>query len=120
MVSGQVQVNHQEVKDTAGTAGDKASDAETIQSKITSAQVPGNAWGLVGLITVSAYDELLGALNDHMKNMSSGIQNLSDTLKSIADNYKQNEEAINDSFKDIEKELGDAPKPPTPSAGGEA
>lgn len=118
MVSGQVQVSPQEVTATASKTGDKAGEAETIQQKIASAQVPGNSWGLVGLITVGAYSELLGALNDHMNTMSQGIQNLAGTIKSIADNYQQNEDEVSEKFADIDKDLGVTAVPPAP-AGGE-
>jgi hypothetical protein len=48
-----------------------------------------------------------------MNQMSQGIQTLADTIKQIADNYKQNEDAVSDSFKDIEKQIDEAPTPPT-------
>lgn len=118
MVSGQVQVSHEEVSDAGGKTADKASDADTIKAKVQSAQVEDGSWGLVGKITEGSYKDLLSQLNDHMSKMSDGIQNLADTIKKIADNYKQNEDAISDSFKDIEKEVGEAPKPPTAHAEG--
>jgi uncharacterized protein YukE len=118
VVSGQVQVNHQEVSDAGSKTADKSGEAESIRAKIASAQVEDGSWGLVGKITEGSYKDLLSQLNDHMSKMSDGIQNLADTIKKIADNYKQNEDAISDSFKDIEKEVGEAPKPPTAHAEG--
>lgn len=118
MVSGQVQVNHQEVSDAGSKTADKSSDADTIKAKIADAQVADGSWGLVGKITEGSYKDLLSQLNDHMNQMSEGIQNLADTIKQIATNYKENEDAISDSFKDIENEVGEAPKPPTPHAEG--
>jgi uncharacterized protein YukE len=106
MVSGHYQVNARELTDTASKTGDTATDAQTIQQKIAAAQVPGNAWGLVGLITVGAYNELLGALNDHTQHMATGIQKLSDTIKAIGENYQRNEDDIAEKFSDIEKDLG--------------
>lgn len=113
-MSGRVRVSPQEVGSVASRTGDTAGQAQTIQQKISSAQVPGNAWGLVGLVTVGAYNELLGALNDHMNKMSQGIQNLAGTIKTIADNYKENEDTVAEKFADIDKELGQT----APPAGG--
>jgi uncharacterized protein YukE len=113
-VSGQIQVNHQEVSDAGSKTAAKAGDAETIKAKIQSAQVEDGSWGLVGKITEGAYSGLLGQLNDHMSQMSSGIQKLGDTIKQIASNYKENEDSISSGFEDIVKEIGDSPKPPTP------
>lgn len=118
MVSGQIQVNHQEVADTGAKTAEKSADAENIKAKIASAQVEDGSWGLVGKITEGSYKDLLSQLDDHMNQMSQGIQSLADTIKKIADNYKENEDAINDSFKDIESKLSDAPKPPTAHAEG--
>ena len=118
MVSGQVQVNLEEVTDTGSKTADKSSDADTIKAKITSAQVEDGSWGLVGKITEGSYKDLLSQLNDHMNQMSQGIQTLADTIKQIATNYKENEDSISDSFTDIVNEIGEAPKPPTPHAEG--
>lgn len=113
MVSGQIQVNHQELTDTGTKAGDTSGDAKTIQQKIQAAQVPQNAWGEVGLLTVGEYEILLAALNDHMNTMSQGIQNLAGTIQQIATNYKENEDSVAETFSDAEKDLGDAAQAPT-------
>lgn len=118
MVSGRVQVKHEEVSDTGSKTAEKSSDADTIKAKIASAQVEDGAWGLVGKITEGSYSDLLGQLNDHMSQMSEGIQKLADTIKQIAANYKDNEDSISDSFSDIINEIGEAPKPPTARAEG--
>lgn len=114
MVSGQIQVNHQELADTGDKTRETSDDAKTIQQKISSAQVPPDAWGLVGLLTVGQYETLLSALNDHMNTMASGIQNLADTIKQIAGNYKENEDSVAESFSDVEKDLGETAQPPAP------
>jgi uncharacterized protein YukE len=108
-----VQVNHADLSKAGGDTAAKSSDAESIKAKIASAQVEDGSWGLVGKITEGDYKNLLGQLNDHMNQMSQGIQTLADTIKQIADNYKQNEDAVSDSFKDIEKQIDEAPTPPT-------
>lgn len=113
-MSGQIQVNQQELADTGDKAGAASEDTKTIQQKIQSAQVPPDAWGLVGLLTVGQYEILLSALNDHMNSMSQGIQTLADTIKQIAGNYKENEDSVAESFSDIEKDLGDTAQPPAP------
>jgi uncharacterized protein YukE len=118
VVSGQIQVNHQEVSDTGAKAGDKSADADTIKAKIQGAQVEDGSWGLVGKITEGSYKDLLGQLNDHMNQMSQGIQALSDTIKQIATTYKDNEDAVSGSFNDIINDIGEAPKPPTAHAEG--
>lgn len=113
MVSGQIQVNHQELTDTGTKTGDTSDDAKTIQQKIQAAQVPQNAWGIVGLLTVGEYEVLLAALNDHMSTMSQGIQNLASTIQQIASNYKENEDSVAETFSDVEKDLGDTAQAPT-------
>lgn len=113
MVSGQVQVNHEEISKAGSDTAAKSSDAESIQAKIADAQVEDGSWGLVGKITEGDYKNLLSQLNDHMNQMSQGIQTLANTIKQIATNYKENEDAIIDSFKDIENQVNEAPKPPT-------
>ncbi|HEX3784694.1 MAG TPA: hypothetical protein VHX38_33955 [Pseudonocardiaceae bacterium] len=115
-MSGSFQANHQEMADTAGKTGDKADDADSIKSSISEAQVPSGSWGLVGKITEGKYATLLSQLNDHMDAMSQGIANLAGTIQKIATNYKENEDSISDSFSDIDKEIGEEPAPPTPSA----
>jgi uncharacterized protein YukE len=117
-VSGQIQVNHQEITVMAAKAGEKTGDADSIKAKIAGAQVAEDSWGLVGKITEGSYKDLLTQLNDHMNEMSQGIQTLADTIKQIAANYKENEDSISDSFGDISKEIGEAPEPPTPHAEG--
>lgn len=118
MVSGQIQVSHQEVSDTGSATAQKSGEAESIKSKIQSAQVEDGSWGLVGKITEGSYKDLLSQLDDHMSHMSQGIEKLADTIKQIAANYKENEDSISESFKEIDKEIGEAPKPPTPHAEG--
>lgn len=113
MVSGQVQVNHADLSKAGGDTAAKSGDAESIQAKIADAQVKDGSWGLVGKITEGDYKNLLSQLDDHMNQMSQGIQTLADTIKQIATNYKENEDAVSDSFKDIEKQVDEAPKPPT-------
>jgi uncharacterized protein YukE len=104
--------------DTGQKTAEKSSDADGIKAKIAEAQVAENSWGLVGKITEGQYKTLLDQLNDHMNQMSQGIEKLSDTIKQIAATYKENEGSISDSFNDIDKKIGEAPKPPTPHAEG--
>ncbi|HWE89600.1 MAG TPA: hypothetical protein VG317_09080 [Pseudonocardiaceae bacterium] len=110
------QANHQEITDTGAKTADKAQEAESIRSKVDAANglVPSKAWGLLGNMTVyGKYTEMYSTFSEHVNKMVQGVQHLADDIKTTADQYKQNEEAVQEKFKEIENEMGGAPQPPT-------
>lgn len=116
------QVNHAEVKATGDAATDKANEAEGIKGKVAAAngQVPSQAWGLLGHMgPYEIYQAFYSSFSDHVNDMVSGLQKLADNLKTTADQYKQNEDDINDKLKDVMNDLDGAAKPPETSGGGE-
>ncbi len=114
------QVNHAEVAATGDAAAAKANEAEGIKGKVAAANglVPSQAWGLLGQMgPYEIYQAFYGSFSDHVSNMVSGLHELSDNLKKTADQYKQNEDEINDKLKDVMKDLDGAAKAPE-TAGG--
>lgn len=104
-----LQVNHRELANTGAKTADKAKEADGIQQKLGAANglIPEKAWGLLGNLTVHhMYTDMLGAFQDHVSNMVQGMEKLADDIRSTADHYRQNDEAAEEKFKDIEKELG--------------
>jgi uncharacterized protein YukE len=114
------QVNHAEVAATGDAAASKANEAEGIKGKVAAANgtVPSQAWGLLGQMgPYEIYQAFYSSFSDHVNNMVSGLHELSDNLKKTADQYKQNEDDINDKLKDVMKDLDGAAKAPE-TAGG--
>lgn len=117
------QVNHAELTDAATQTDGKAKDAESIRQKVTSADnsVPSQAWGLLGDLTVYHwYQSVYSTFNDHVNKMISGVNTLATDIKNTADQYKQNDDAVGDQFKDIENDLAGEPATKTAPSGGTA
>ncbi|HEV3356028.1 MAG TPA: hypothetical protein VG247_04490 [Pseudonocardiaceae bacterium] len=113
-------VNHAEVQTAGEQTGTKAAEAEGIKGKVAAAngKVPSQAWGLLGQMgPYEIYQAFYSSFSDHVNTMVSDLQTLSDNLKKTADQYKQNEDAINDKLKDVMKDLDGGAKPPE-TAGG--
>jgi uncharacterized protein YukE len=118
-VSNGYQVNHEELADTASKTGDKAAEAEGIRAKVDAANglVPSKAWGLLGNLTVyGRYQEVYATFSDHVNKMIAGVQKLSDDIKTTAERYKQNEDAVQEKFDEIGRELN-GPSAKTAPAG---
>ncbi len=114
------QVNHAEIAAAGDATAGKAAEAEGIKGKVAAAngQVPSQAWGLLGQMgPYEIYQQFYNSFSSHVDDMVSGLQQLSDNLKKTADQYKQNEDDINDKLKDVMNELDGTAKPPE-TAGG--
>lgn len=114
------QVNHAELTDTASKTDDAGSDAQGIVSKVSAANgtVPQNSWGLLGEMgPYEIYKNYYGEFSQHVGDIVSGIQKLATNIKNTADQYKQNEDEVNEKFTDIEKDLDGTAKPPETNGG---
>jgi uncharacterized protein YukE len=110
------QANHQQITDTGAKTADKAREAESVRSKVDAANglVPSQAWGLLGNMgPFQIYTGLYNTFNDHVGKMIQGVQKLASDIQATADQYKQNEDAIQEKFKEVENEMGSGPRPPT-------
>lgn len=117
---GGFQVNHAEIRAAGDQTSGKADEAEGIKGKVAAAngKVPTQAWGLLGQLGPhEIYESLYNAFSDHVNDMVSGLQQFATNLKNTADQYKQNEDDIQDKLKDVMNELDGTAKPPE-TAGG--
>lgn len=113
-------VNHAEISAAGDAASEKATEAEGIKGKVAAAngKVPSQAWGLLGHMgPYEIYQAFYSSFSDHVNDMVSGLHELSDNLKKTADQYKQNEDDINDKLKEVMDDLDGASKPPETSGG---
>jgi uncharacterized protein YukE len=119
-MSGGYQVNHTELADTGAKTGGKADEADGIKGKVAEAngKVPQKAWGLLGnLGPYEIYQSLYSSFNDHVNTMVEGIHTLAGNIKTTADQYKQNEDDVQDKFNEVMNDLDGAPKAPETSGG---
>jgi uncharacterized protein YukE len=119
-VSDGYQVVHPELSAAADKTSGKADDADSIRQKVSAANgsVPSQAWGLLGNMTCfGIYQEVYSTFSGHVDKMITGVRNLAADIKTTADQYHQNEDAVAESFTDVEQELGDVPAAAAPKGG---
>ncbi|HEX3784698.1 MAG TPA: hypothetical protein VHX38_33975 [Pseudonocardiaceae bacterium] len=110
-----------EISEAGAKTTGKAEEAEGIKGKVAEAngKVPQKAWGLLGnLGPYEIYQGLYSSFSDHVNTMVSGIQTLAGNIKATADQYQQNEDAVQDKFNEVMTDLDGAPEAPEISGGG--
>jgi hypothetical protein len=80
-------------------SGDKALVSE-VKGLVGQSDVGDESWGIVGLFVKHRYSEMLGDLNDLLKEMDEGLQAGSDKMTACAKTYKDIEDAIAKIFND--------------------
>lgn len=80
-------------------AGDKDLVNE-VSGLVAQSDVGDESWGIVGLFVKSKYTEMLGDLNDLLKDMTDGLQAGADKMAACAKEYRDIDDAIAKIFDD--------------------
>ncbi|KAA2251202.1 hypothetical protein F0L68_37910 [Solihabitans fulvus] len=98
--------------------GDFSTRVTEIQAKASAAVVPAVSWGLIGQpIAWTAYQSMMDDFSQFMEEMAQGVSHVGNHLKGCADTYRQTDATVQQSAKQLHKDL-DAAGDSIPTVGG--
>jgi uncharacterized protein YukE len=88
------QVNPDELSEAGQRVSGMAARVSILKGHASTARVPTQSWGLLGLATTySKYSDLKNQLHDHLSKMGLGIAGVGGNLSSTGDAYRQVDQA---------------------------
>ncbi|OZM74866.1 hypothetical protein CFN78_01230 [Amycolatopsis antarctica] len=84
-----------------------------VKDKVGQADVGDESWGIVGIFVKHMYTDMLGDLNDLLKQMEDGLQSASDKVRTAGEFYDSTENDNCRNWNEVMGQLensGDAPR----------
>ncbi|GAA2801770.1 WXG100 family type VII secretion target [Crossiella cryophila] len=105
-MSGKLKTNPASIDSCAGKVKGLAGKADGMRGKLSAAEVPDDAWGLIGQLVVGEYRSLLADFRDFLNRMAEGTGHAGERLGESAAAYREADESAQQTARQLKSRLG--------------